>query len=225
MSKPNKQQSTSMAEDHVFHLNYDLYPDKDSMPDVSFYQELYKYKSVQDYLDQKKKLERKKKRQKRRKKMLKSVASADSNFLDFYADQYNYFPPFSDTGEYPVTDANMTGGLYDHVTPAADFDDKPIIGPINYGVEKDYPDKPYIRNQDFYVKLVDALSDGFKNLVDSTQDFPYSAEPPIYGMESGISPVSDQDDIYQQSGYDAQYGYDVTDSGNTSYLGVPFPTN
>lgn len=218
-----KKEILNQEQNHAFKSNYDLYPDRNDMPQVSFYQKLYKYKSVQDYLDHKKKIERKKKRQKRRKKMLKSVASTDSSFLDFYADKYNYFPPFSDTGLYPLADANSVGGLYDHVTLSPDFDDKPYIGPINYAVESDYPDKLDIRNQDFYVKLVDVLSGGFDNLLDITQDFPHAAEPPIYGMESGISPVSDQDQIYDQRGYDAEYGYDVTDSGNTSYLGVPFP--
>jgi len=225
MSK-SKQPSNPVEENQVrvFRSNYDLYPDKNNMPDTSFYQELYKYKSVQEYLDHKKKLERKKKRQ-RRKKMLQSLASVDldTNSLDFSFDKYQYFTPFSQTGEYPVTDANLIGGLYDHVTLRPDFDDKSIGSNINYGVEKDYPNKPYVRNQDVYIKSDDGLLDILNDLLQNTQDLPYAAESPIYGMPDGINPVSDKDQIYDQRGYDSEYGYDVTDSGNTSYLGVPFP--
>lgn len=214
---------------NVLYKNYDLYPDKDSMPDASFYQELYKYKSVQDYLNyvKRKKRKKNKKKSQRRKKILKSLASVDFNNLDFAMDHYHYMPPFQDTGEYPISSANLTGGLADHVTPREDFGGKDIGISLNYGVEKDFPNKPSIRNKDIYIKLVDILSSTFHDLHTPEVDIVLMpAEYPINGMPDGIIPISDKDNIYNPSGYSPSNGYGVPDHAYTlTYSGVPFPDN
>lgn len=207
---------------NVLFKNYDLYPDKNSHPDVSFYQELYKFKSVQEYLKDKKRKERNKKRNKRRKKMLKlTTASYDNNFLDFNADNYNYID--TDVQNSSVENSNVVGGLLDHVTQKPDADDNSIGSNLNYGVQSDFRSN---QSDKSYKEIYDILSSAFKDIMNvlNNRVSPRPSEPPIYGMNDGISPNSDKDQIYNASGFAPEHGYAVTDSGNTAYNGAPFPT-
>jgi hypothetical protein len=209
-----KEESHPEPRDLVLYKNTDLYSDEKNGPAASFYQELYKYKSVQEYLDKKNK---KRKRVKRRKKAFYVIASSDINRLDFSIDSHITPIPNSPS----ISGANQIGGVADHVTQSTDFSGQDIGTNLNYGVAKDYPPNLPI-DSNYWNRLIDILADSFSQIKDEknvTELVLSPAEPSVQGIPDGIVDKEDQDHTYTNT------GYGITDSGNKSYQGVPFPTN